>query len=70
MGRQRKSRPPKIAPAKKPWNRRYERDPWNNLNVQLELHYCPSLQARWGKPPVVLEPFDLIYPKLHAREDS
>lgn len=39
--------------------------PWNDLNVQLELHFCPSLQARWGVPPVVYEPFELIYPKLH-----
>ena len=64
MKKRRPSRPAALQPKR----RKNERAPWNTLNVQLELHFCPTLQRAWGKPAVVLESFDLIYPKLHAEE--
>jgi hypothetical protein len=69
MGREKKSRPSRVA-KKKARDRACERTPWNKLDVQLALYFSPSLQARWGVPPVVYEPLDLIYPKLHAREEN
>jgi hypothetical protein len=48
---------------KKPWVRRYYSDPWNRLDVRLELHFCASLQRRFGLAPVV-------YEDLKAREEN
>ena len=54
MGAKKKSARKKIAP-KKFRERKDERTPWNKLDVMLELHFCESLQARFGFPRVVYE---------------
>jgi hypothetical protein len=36
-------------------DREDERTPWNHEDVQLVLHICPSLQARFHLPPVIYE---------------
>lgn len=58
-----KRRRPEKKPPKKPWIRKYESDPWNRLDVRLELHFCPSLQEKFGLPAV-------IYEDPKAREES
>jgi hypothetical protein len=38
-----------------PRERECERTPWNKLDVVLELHFCRSLQTRFGLPETVYE---------------
>lgn len=40
---------------KRPWRRKWQSDPWNDENVQLVLHFCESLQQKFGLPAVVYE---------------
>lgn len=46
---------PQKKRGKRPWKRKWQSDPWNDENVQLVLHFCESLQRRFGLPAVVYE---------------
>jgi hypothetical protein len=50
-----RKKPRQKRTVKKPWVRKWQSDPWNRLDVRLELHFCPSLQARYGFPRVLYE---------------
>ena len=65
-----KTPPRKKTGRPKTWSRKFLADPWNDLDVQLELHVAPSLQLKFGLRPLYLEPIEMIYPKLHAREEK
>lgn len=47
MGAQGKPRPLEIIKiGKKTWRRTYERDPWNDMETELELFISPTLEMR------------------------